>query len=67
MYWVFGTTVRMNAGEKTAIFDTGRWRVGLATPTTTDEVVVFPEKLSMVNAPADFIDWRFDKFIAWEG
>jgi hypothetical protein len=26
-----------------------------------------PAKLAMVNAPADFLEWRFDKFTAWGG
>jgi hypothetical protein len=26
-----------------------------------------PAELAMVNAPSDFLDWRFDKFTAWGG
>jgi len=26
-----------------------------------------PAELAMVNAPADFLEWRFDKFTAWGG
>lgn len=26
-----------------------------------------PASLAMVNVPADFVEWRFDKFVAWGG
>jgi hypothetical protein len=26
-----------------------------------------PAELAMVNAPADFLEWRFDKFTTWGG